>query len=71
MDSWKAREIRTREGGTKNGWTDPGAKWSTGPGPGVKRSTELFLAQDRRPAEKRLIHYVSGRERERTNPEVK
>ena len=42
-----------RRGGQRNGWTDPGAKWSTGPGPGVKRSTELFLAQDKGPAEKR------------------
>ena len=41
------------------------------PGPGVKRSTELYLAQDSGPAEKRLIHYASGRDRERTNPEVK
>ena len=37
--------------GDKNGRTDPGAKWSNGPGPGVKRSTELYLAQDRGPAD--------------------
>ena len=37
----------------RNGRTDPGVKWSTGPGPGGKRSTELVLAQDRGPAEKR------------------
>ena len=35
MDSWKAREIRIWEVGDKNGRTDPGAKWSNGPGPGV------------------------------------
>ena len=41
------------------------------PGPGVKRSAELYLAQDSGPAEKRLRHYPSGRERKRTNLEVK
>ena len=48
-----AGDSNLRSGDKRNGRTDPGAKWSTGPGPGVKRSTELFLAQDRGPAEKR------------------
>ena len=37
----------------RNGRTDPGTKWSTGPCPGGKRSTELVRARDRGPAEKR------------------
>ena len=48
-----AGDSNQRKGGQRNGWTDPGVKWSTGLDPGVKRSTELVLAQDKGPAEKR------------------
>ena len=43
----------------RNGWTDPGMKWTTGPGPGQGTRGKETMG-----------HYGSGRDRERTKPGV-